>query len=56
LKRQKHVSVYVEGDYEYSYSFGRQKNKPNSNARSDAEWIPAIAGMTNIEYLHGKIF
>jgi hypothetical protein len=33
-----------------------EKTKPISNASSDAEWIPAFAGMTNMEYLHGRKF
>ena len=38
----------------------RRKNKANSkpisNAGSDAEWIPAFAGMTNMEILHDGKF
>jgi hypothetical protein len=35
---------------------GGEKTKPISNAGSDAEWIPAFAGMTNTESLHGRKF
>ncbi len=30
----------------------KANSKPISNAGSDAEWIPAFAGMTNMESLH----
>ena len=30
----------------------KAKTKPISKAGSDAEWIPAFAGMTNMESLH----
>jgi hypothetical protein len=51
---QKALSIYLKGDYEELYALKAAKNKANSkpisNAGSDAEWIPAFAGMTNNKY------
>ena len=54
------LSIYIKGDYEEFHALKATKNKANSkpisNAGSDAEWIPAFAGMTNMESLHGGKF
>ena len=54
------LSIYMKGDYEEFHALRRRKNKANSkpitNAGSDAEWIPAFTGMTNMESLNGSKF
>jgi len=45
---------YTKGYYEDIHALRRRKNKANSKpismAGSDADWIPAFAGMTNNKY------
>jgi len=47
----------IYGDFDDFEWFCVAKNKANSKpitiTGSDAEWIPAFAGMTNMESLHG---
>ena len=54
------VSIYTKGRYERFYGFGLRENKANSkpiaNAGLGTDWIPAFAGMTNMESLHGGKF
>ena len=42
--------------WQYASQWGTKKTKPITNTGSDAEWIPAFAGMTNMESLHGGKF
>ena len=55
-----YASIYTKGYYEEITVVWAQKNKPNSkpiaNAGLGADWIPAFAGMTNMESLHGGNF
>ena len=54
------ISIYMKGYYEEKPEVWLRKNKPNSkpitNAVFGADWIPAFAGMTNMEFLHGGKF
>jgi hypothetical protein len=51
------VNFYLKGNYEEITAVWARKNKPNSkpitNAGFGTDWIPAFAGMTNMESLHG---
>jgi len=45
----------VYGDFgDFGWRENKANSKPISNAGSDAEWIPAFAGMTNMESRQNK--
>ncbi|HCO92352.1 MAG TPA: hypothetical protein DIU00_00105 [Phycisphaerales bacterium] len=46
------VTLYMKGDYGVKPAAGAEENKAKQS-RSDTEWIPAFAGMTNMGSLHG---
>jgi len=50
----------MKGDYEEFHAFKATKkqtqSKPITKAGSGSEWIPAFAGMTNMESQHGGKF
>ena len=51
------VNFSLKGDSKEKPEVWARKNKPNSkpitNAGFGTDWIPAFAGMTNMESLHG---
>jgi hypothetical protein len=47
----------MEGDYRRMSALEAQENKPNSSQfAGEAEWIPAFAGMTDVESLNNGRF